>query len=1142
MPAMASSRRPIDIAREPSLSFANPDAPHADPTRPVTERSLVAAGPGSVPDLVQMLGMGARRHDVDGVRVQATKVQRPPLRDETLARDRLLDWLEAKIHHRVVLVLAEAGYGKTTLLADFSRRTRLRTLWFRLDEEDRDWVSFLGYLVAAGRQHHPDFAPKTAAMLADGSIPGPTRDLVLQTFLQELPSIAEHGAVLIFDDFHLVDDEPDVRHVVRELVAGAPERLTLVFASRRLPNIPMGRLRALGEVAELRTDDLRFEAAETARLFTESYGRTLEPDVVADLSARTEGWAASLQLVQAALRDRSPTEVRRFIRNLSGADHELYDYLAEEVIGELPQDLQLFLMRSAVLLVVTANHCEVVTGWDNSTVRAFIQKAERLALLNRRGQLTRDGLRYHPLVREFLEDRLDRELGAGAAREAHRLVARSIGTADWQTAAHHFAQAGDHDDLGRLIDLSVHEVMARGAYSAAEGYITSLEPDPTRASFEVILSRAQVLRGDVDGALLRARHARDLEPAAPFVIYNLAAVALVSDAQLSASVAVELASSTSDDAVAEVGRAIATLTSASVDGHIPGAIQQFNELRLRQGARQHTYFEGITLLNLADLHRAAGRPIEALAAAEGSIGILEGHAAYAEASAARVTRAWALRCTGQEGGPDVKLALAQTTGAARAAVAIESADIELLFGDLPAADMLLGGQFPEVAGHGGDIGLILDVSRAHLALRRGNVAAAASLCRQFQIGKVVPISGNKARQLALCAQVAILEGSESAETAINTAILHAEQQGSGLWARYALGLRAFTVQDSQFSAQVKHLAAMDLPALTMVADLVVTRLLALDESSLELVELEAERFPARWREVLRGVIDSDQLGQLQAARLLDRIGSQEDVKRLRRVAKRLRGRADSRLGRNLARRIAPRVFVEDQGRVTLVVGDEVIEGTNIRRKVLSLLCFLLTKPRFAATRDEVVDALWPDFDPSVALNSLNQTVYFLRRVFEPDYNEDFSPGYVRHETDLVWLDPELVNSRARSCQELIKAMPVHPSSSDIEALTSTYSGPFALDFAYEEWAASYRDGLHASYLRIVERAVSEDTLSGHFDRGIALARRALQLAPDAEQLELSLLRLYKLSGSHAAAAEQYAHYAAVLRNELGLEPPSLESL
>ena len=240
--------------------------------------------------------------------------------------------------------------------------------------------------MAAGREHDPAFAPTTGAMLSDLATGGPTREAATDVFLRELPKIAEHGAVLILDDFHLVDESPDVRIIARELVARAPERLSIVFASRQTPPIPFARMRAAGEVAELGTDDLRFDAAETARLFSETYGRELEPDVLADVTARTEGWAASLQLVQAALRDRSPAEIRRFVRGLTGADQELYDYLAEEVVGDLPDDLQMFLMRTSILQVVTSELAAVVAGLDETDTAAFISAAERLTLLARPGR------------------------------------------------------------------------------------------------------------------------------------------------------------------------------------------------------------------------------------------------------------------------------------------------------------------------------------------------------------------------------------------------------------------------------------------------------------------------------------------------------------------------------------------------------------------------------------------------------------------------------------------------------------------------------------------------------------------------------------------------------------------------------------
>ena len=207
-----------------------------------------------------------------------------------------------------------------------------------------------------------------------------------------------------------------------------------------------------------------------------------------------------------------------------------------------------------------------------------------------------------------------------------------------------------------------------------------------------------------------------------------------------------------------------------------------------------------------------------------------------------------------------------------------------------------------------------------------------------------------------------------------------------------------------------------------------------------------------------------------------------------------------------------------------------------------MLCYLITRPDMSATRDQVLDALWPDLDPEVAVNSLNQTIYFLRRVFEESYAEDLSPGYVHHDSDVVWLDTELISSRSIDCRQLIRELPPRPDPDDVDRLTRLYLGRFALDFEYEDWATAYRDPLHAAYLEIVERSVLDDFRTGHYDRGIAIARRALEVDPTAEQVEVCLLRLYRVTGAHSAAAEQYAHYAAVMREELGVEPPPLEAL
>ena len=247
------------------------------------------------------------------------------------------------------------------------------------------------------------------------------------------------------------------------------------------------------------------------------------------------------------------------------------------------------------------------------------------------------------------------------------------------------------------------------------------------------------------------------------------------------------------------------------------------------------------------------------------------------------------------------------------------------------------------------------------------------------------------------------------------------------------------------------------------------------------------------------------------------------------------------LGRALARRLAPHVYVEDLGRVHLQIGERHVDGSTVRRKVLALLCYLIARPGQSATREEVLEALWPDLPPNTALNSLNQTVYFLRRVFEPSFSEDLTAGYVGQDGETVWLDRDLISARSQTCRELVRKMTPIPSPDDVLVLARLYRGRFALDFMYEDWASDYRDSLHASYLRVVEVAVRLDADSGHYNRGIEIAELAADVEPDSEDLQVALLRLYRVSGSLAAAAEQYGHYAQNLR-DLGVEPQPLSDI
>jgi len=1082
---------------------------------------------------------GGERDHVDGYPVQSTKVQRPPLREETLARDRLLDWLDVKIHHRVVFVTAEAGYGKTTLLADFSRRTRLRTLWYRLDAEDRSWIAFLSYLVAAGREHDPNFAPRTFGLLGEIGATGPSRDSVVETFIREFQSLGEHGAALILDDYHAVDDSAEVRDLLRELLARAPERVTFVFSSRRTPSVRVARLRALGEVAELTTDDLRFNDAETERLFRETYGQPLEPDVLDDLSRRTDGWAASLQLVQAAIRHRSAGEIRKFVRSISGAEGALYDYLAEEVVGDLPDDLQDFLMRSSVLVTVDRTLSSLAADLSNDEAGLRILQLEKVGLLGRRGDASRSVYRFHPLVREFLHQRLLVSVGAEQVHQLHLKIARGA-ERDWKLAAYHFAEANEARSVHEALEAATLQIMGGGDYVLAASYLEQFPLPARMPKYEVVQSRVDFRRGDISGAVARARTAYAEAPESDDALANLIAFeVMVGSVDTAMNLARSLQQRTNDPELAGIAAGTLASIESSLELDLRSASARLDALADGQRSAGHTHYEGISLLNSAVVARAMGDAEGALGRATRAIELLEASSGGSEVDAARMNRAWAFLHLGQADQGWAELAEATTAGHALARVEslIDGGLLHAFYGSIEESKNLLGEAVP-LLGTSPHLTQEWLLASAHHALRIGNLSEAASLVDRFEMRRPTSTPALFLHQLVVLAHLATLGDGD--KVALDRATQLAARQHSSLYGHYLSVLVNASAEAETWDRALARTLDSSPAHSSILAELVADRLMDLSVGTFDAVRAEAGRRPVRWRSALRAILESPGPSMLRAAQLLDEIGAPEDIPRLRAVAKALK--VDGQLGKRLARRLAPQVVVEDQGRVSIAIGSRLVAGTQVRRKVLAALCFLISRPDFSATRDQILDALWPDLDPNVALNSLNQTVYFLRRVFEPDYKEEISPEYLHHASDVLWLDKDLVSARSADCWALVRAASSELAPRHVDRLSDTYQAKFALDFAYEDWASAYRDGLHASYLQVTEAAVSADMASGHFDRAIRLARRGLEVDPEAGELELSLLRLYRQTGAHSAAAEQYAHYAAAVRNELGVEPPPLEAI
>jgi DNA-binding SARP family transcriptional activator len=234
------------------------------------------------------------------------------------------------------------------------------------------------------------------------------------------------------------------------------------------------------------------------------------------------------------------------------------------------------------------------------------------------------------------------------------------------------------------------------------------------------------------------------------------------------------------------------------------------------------------------------------------------------------------------------------------------------------------------------------------------------------------------------------------------------------------------------------------------------------------------------------------------------------------------------------------LFVHDLGFVSLRLGQKLIDGRGMRRKALALLTFLLAQPRGSASPDQLIDALWPDLEPTAATNSLHQTIYFLRRVIDEEYKAGQSPEYLHFESDAVWLDRDLVDAASWRCLQLLSRIAV--SEDEVRAILQTYAGQWAADFLYEEWASAYRETLHASFLSVMERIVLSRSGTEARDWRLWVGQRTLLVEPNADTIEAEMIRIYRDSGSNAAAARQYAHYSVAMRDQLGIEPAPLSQL
>jgi DNA-binding SARP family transcriptional activator len=312
------------------------------------------------------------------------------------------------------------------------------------------------------------------------------------------------------------------------------------------------------------------------------------------------------------------------------------------------------------------------------------------------------------------------------------------------------------------------------------------------------------------------------------------------------------------------------------------------------------------------------------------------------------------------------------------------------------------------------------------------------------------------------------------------------------------------------------------------------------------VQMSISRWPARWLPVLRRkVAGGYSSASHAAARVLDEYGEPADVPLLRAYDRTyLRGTRLVGLGRRLIATRSPVVAIHDLGRGSLEVEDRVASFGSMRRRAAGLLCYLASRPARSAAREQIMEDLWSDLAPASAANSLNQTLFFLRRELDPYFDEDTSYEYISNSGDLVWLDEAKVAIDsvmfATSATAALSVVDAEPSQA-IAAL-ELYSGRFAVEFEYEEWSMGWRDYLHSTFLHLARAAHRTLAIRGDLSGALTVAHRALSEDPQACEIERALVWTYAAADSHDAAVRQYQHFATSFRELNDDVAPSFEEV
>jgi len=371
------------------------------------------------------------------------KLDVPQIKGKILHRERLLHILRQNLDKKLILICADAGYGKTTLLAQFCQEVRDRCIFYDLDNQDNDISTFFNNLVAGVKRHAPRFGERVKAVLSEkrGS------ETVAGTFINEFVDKLNGDFFFIFDDYHRLGKDRKIASIINYFLRHLPSNLHFVISSRTTPPIYLSYFLAKQELLHLDKEHLQFDIKETQALLRDLYELQMSDEDIMRIAELSEGWVTVLQLILQKISATPGVRVKETINTFVASGEDVFDYFAQEVFNNQPRTIRDFLVRTSILEYLNPDICDAILGIQGSEEIIIRLEIEHIFVLR-----TGDKVFYHPLFQEFLHKRLCASISSSEVRKLYMTASDYfLKCQDYSSAVHHLLNSKQFGRAARIL-------------------------------------------------------------------------------------------------------------------------------------------------------------------------------------------------------------------------------------------------------------------------------------------------------------------------------------------------------------------------------------------------------------------------------------------------------------------------------------------------------------------------------------------------------------------------------------------------------------------------------------------------------------------------------------------------------------------